>query len=360
MLVIGEAADRPIVTIMSGASEVDYANAKKLDSTNGVVGRLSSALQAVPSILVASQSQGKQLMEVVVNGNLIRAADGAGFRGFVVGPKGIQEQARLFEAGKLQNMVSAAAFWQVASVLVAQKHLADISQKLDEIKQGIDRISRFLEVERRARIQATYQYLYQAYQAFTAGELSDSLRYQLENCERDLLAIQLHLINEYKNIVTQSVEHRDFVGTGDLKDDIEKKIVYLNCVKNDLFLCFKTRVAAWHLLSLYPGEPALRAARRQDITTGLEEMTVLSNMTRTQLDLDTSNIRAFWNKKSTLQERRAAVRSKTAEVIHGLASNADKQKAAISLSTALLEDATPTRIILEIQNGLVVEARQAA
>ena len=35
-------------------------------------------------------------------------------------------------------MVNAAAVWQVASVDVAQKHLADISAKLDEIHKGVE------------------------------------------------------------------------------------------------------------------------------------------------------------------------------------------------------------------------------
>ena len=70
-------------------------------------------------------------MEVVVDGTLARAADGSGLLPFVRGPNGrIVEQARLFDAANLQRMVSAAALWQVASVIVAQKHLADISGRL--------------------------------------------------------------------------------------------------------------------------------------------------------------------------------------------------------------------------------------
>jgi hypothetical protein len=70
-------------------------------------------------------------MEVVINGDLVRAADGHGFRAIAMGAKGVREHARLFEVKNLQNVVNAAAVWQIASVLVAQKHLADISKITD-------------------------------------------------------------------------------------------------------------------------------------------------------------------------------------------------------------------------------------
>lgn len=118
-IVFGESPSEPVVTIERVSSNVAYEVAKPIEAKGGIVGRLSALVQAVPSVLVAAQTNGRQLMEVVVNGDLVRAADGNGLRGFAMGPGGIQEHARLFEVGNLQNLVNAAAVWQVASVLVA-------------------------------------------------------------------------------------------------------------------------------------------------------------------------------------------------------------------------------------------------
>lgn len=105
------------------------------DHRSKPIGRLTALIQAVPSLLVASEAHGKRLMEVVINGDLVRAADGNGSRPYAITNGRISELARLFEVEKLSDMINAAAVWQIASVVVAQKHLADISQKLDELKK---------------------------------------------------------------------------------------------------------------------------------------------------------------------------------------------------------------------------------
>lgn len=162
-------------------------------------------------------------MEVVINGDLVRASDGNGFRAMTVGADGIKEHGRLFEVNNLENVINAAAIWQVASVLVAQKHLADISQKLEDLNKSINRVTEFLEGQRRARIKAIYGYLNQAVQAISNGELSPSVRGQLECCEQDLLEIQIHLKTEFEKKAKRRIEHKERFGTGELEKDISKK-----------------------------------------------------------------------------------------------------------------------------------------
>jgi hypothetical protein len=142
-IAIGENPTRPVVTIGVLQSPLEYEEAKPLDLQSGSMSRLSALCQAAPSHLVAGEASGKRLMEVVINGDLVRAADGNGLRAFAMGAGGIKEHARLFDVSNLQTMIHATAIWQVASVVVAQKHLADISQELDEIKDGVLEISRF-------------------------------------------------------------------------------------------------------------------------------------------------------------------------------------------------------------------------
>lgn len=148
-------------------------------------------------------------MEVVIDGALVRASDGNGFRAMSMGADGIREQARLFEAGDLTNLVNAAAVWQLASVVVAQKHLADISEKLTEIKEAVTSISDFLDAERRSVIQGTYQYLSQACEVLTQGELSPAIRLELESCERELLCVSLtHMCPTYAHDAPRNCVHR--------------------------------------------------------------------------------------------------------------------------------------------------------
>ena len=112
-------------------------------------------------------------MEVVIDGELVRSSSGEGFRAFALSANGrIAEHATLMDASNLANTVNAAAVWQIASVVVAQKHLADISQKLGEVIRSVDEIQKYMHAERRARIVATHMYLQQATESISGGELS--------------------------------------------------------------------------------------------------------------------------------------------------------------------------------------------
>jgi len=358
-IVIGESSAQPVVTIKELPSVSEYKKAKPLDIRSHSISRMNGLFQAVPSLLMAGEAQGKQIMEVVINGNLVRAADGNGFRAFAMGADHIKEHARLFELSNLQSLINAAAIWQVASVIVAQKHLADISKKLDEIKNGIKGISLFLDNQRKARIQSTYDYLGQAYRAIQAGELPESVRNELENCERNLLEIQLHLESEYRQKVDEKVKDEEMFGTGELTNKITNKIEDLRPLIDDMELCLKTRIAGWYVMSLYPGETQLKAARHESIYKSIESFESLGPYSKDILKEEIDSIDAIFNFEDTLQERRKTLNKKCADVVRHLGQKAQGGKKAVSRSDQLLsEKDRPMRMLLEYNNGVLVGARE--
>lgn len=360
-IVIGEHHDHPLMTIEPLASEYDFSRGKPLEVNGELLGRLGAMLQAAPAVLIAASSSGRNLMEVVINGSLTRAADGNGLRAFAMGPKGIIEHSRLFSAQSLQNMISAAAVWQIASVIVAQKHLADINRKLEELKAGIRSISQFLDNQRKARIESTFDYLQQIYQAIGHGELSGSVRHQLESCERDLLEIQRHLEREFQQKVDDEVKHTEMFGTEQLTNDLSSKIDRLEELAGDMVLCLKTRIASWHVLSLYPGEQRLKQARRSDIEETIEKLNSMTPYMSTNVVFEINRMKATWNKASTLDERKSMLTRKVDALMDTIYGAARKSKQSLEETTqALLEHDRPMRVLLEINNGMLVSARQPA
>lgn len=362
-LVIGEHQNHPVVTIESSESLTlaTYKKARPIDLSSGPIARLSALLQAAPALLVAAESSGKRLMEVTINGDLARAADGNGFRAFALGSKGITEQARLFDVKNLQNLVNASAVWQIASVVVAQKHLADISQKLDEIQNSVKGISQFLDNQRKARIQSTYDYLLQVYRAVQAGELSTSVRIQLEGCERDLLEIHRHLIDELQQLLDQKIKHSETFGSEDLSSGIYNKIEKIQKLASDLQMCLRTRIGAWHILSVFPGEANLSKSRRGSIEASVQEIAKLGALLPGALDSEIGNIKAFWNKQSTLDSRKSILRRSCATATEEVANNVSQVLSALNnTEQQFLTHDRPTRIFIEIKNGVLVAARQAA
>jgi hypothetical protein len=359
-IMIEDSSYNQAISIRASQDFAAWEAAQDDDSLGNMAGRLGSILQTTPSLLAAGEASGKRLMEVVVNGKLVRAADGNGFRAFTVGPKGVNEHARLFEADRLQNILNAGAVWQVASVIVAQKHLADISQKLDAIAKGVTGLSSFLNDERRARVEAAFRYLEQARITLEAGEISASMRMQLESCERDLLAIETHLQSEIARQIKTIVPHEETVGTEYLAMGISKKIREQEAPLRDLALCIRTRICAWHVLALFPGEPGLKEARRADLQRSVQDFAALSPAFDMQLSREIQNIQSKFNTEATIKRRRMALEGQlkgTTLKIRNTHSAAERM--VVNTQELLLEHDAPVRILLQYHDGILQGARRA-
>lgn len=361
-IVLGDDAQRPGVRIAPLSDEERYRTAKALPGDSMLISRLSAGLQAVPSLLVEEGHRGKRLMEVVINGDLVRAKDGNGLRAWTVDANNkISEHGKLFEADKLQTLVNAAAVWQVASVVVAQKHLADISAKLDDIRKGVQDVSDFLNEERRAKVSGTYEYLAQAASTISKGELSPAIRTELESCDRELIQVQHHLQQELLRRSEEPVEHREMFGTEDLQKDTVTKYEHLKDLAKDLRLTLKTRTLAWYVLSLYPGEPALKQARMERLLHTAEEVETHLRTIETNAARDCRNLSSIWNNGTTLAIRKTNVREAAQALSDDLATGAYEAKKDVLTSEALLltHDA-PTSLVFEVEDGCIGELRMCA
>jgi hypothetical protein len=360
-VVIGSNPASPVVTIEMVRGVNHFENATELDiKSNKSVSRLSALCQAIPSVLVAGEASGKKLMEVVISGDLVRATDGSGFRPFAMSGNKIVEQARLFEVSNLGKMIDAAAIWQIASVVVAQKHLADINRQLNEIKEHVKHISQFLDNQRKARVSSTYDYLEQVSSTIKGGDLPQSSRIQLESCERDLLEIQHHLQMEYRQKIDVNVKHIETFGSEVLTNDIDQKIAGLEALAGDMALCLKTRIAAWHVLSLFPGEPHLKEARRASIQKSIETFTALAPHFEECLKTEIAAVNAFWNWGSTLDERKRNLETKRVAAVETLERVRQRSTESVAQTEhLLLEHDQPIRLYLQYENGELTAARQA-
>lgn len=358
-IVLGSDAEHPGVRIAPLSDAERFRKAKTLPVSSDLGTRLSAGLQAVPSLLVAEGHRGKQLMEVVIKGDLVRAADGMGMRAWAVGANNkVVEQAKLFDTNKLQGMVGAAAVWQVASVVVAQKHLADISVKLDEIRDGVQDLSHFLGEERRAKVTGIYDYLATVVSAISNGELSQPVRTELETCDRELVQVQHHLQSELERRCGQAVEHKEFAGTGDLEKESVAKYEKLTDLAKDMRLTLKARALAWHVLSLFPGEPGLKESKLESVLRSAEEIDCRLKTIDENAESDCKKFSSFWNKAETLAARKEAVQAAAQKLTENLRKGMVETKQNVQNSQALfLVHDQPTYLIFEVEDGRIGELR---
>lgn len=362
----GTSEDLPALTI-SNLESLDTGAMRKLDILHSKIDLLSPAFQAAPSLLTGAQVNGGKYMKVVINGPLAKCKDGNGFRGFTLDKnRKITEHARLFETKNLKSLVNAAAVWQVASVIVAQKHMADIKESLDEIKQGVDDIKDFLESQRRSVVTEAMEYLDQARKAVAQGELPDVLRHQLEAVERDLVKTQHHLLDDIKKLITttSALEHKEWFGTEDFFNEINRHQGKLEEVRRQWLLCVQVRTANWQVLSAFPGDDALKSARLSSILASLNDLTSDGSLGATateQMRRKINEIEHWANTAETLKERREKLTSQFTKMqISFDQAVRDARQGLHDSEARLLSYQKPMTLAVEMDQGQLVAAYEVA
>lgn len=302
-IIVGDHADQALMAIESSDAGGQYAKGQPLDSRNPVIRQLSALAQAAVPALAADAHQ--RLVEVLIKGELVHAVDGQGLRVFAI--EGGGEQDLPIEIRELQDGIDPIAAWQLAALVIAQKHLKDLAEKLAGIKDGMFRLSPYLDFQRKSQLESTFDYVEQFGAAVKAGELPDTIRRQLDDCEREVLEVQGYLGKEHRQNVDKSVENKDMLGTELLATGITKKIEKLEELFNGMLVCIKTRIVVWHVLSLYPGEQQRKEACRTSIQQALSAFpSILAHRTKSII-AEISNVKSMFDSESKLNERRRAL-----------------------------------------------------
>jgi hypothetical protein len=299
-IIIGEDEKRPLIEIsaLGSTQEKEYKKIPYLDALSNIA---SVAVQAAPALMTAAEVANKHIMEVVIHGDLAKAADGNGLRAFSRATNGqFTEHARLYHADSLSNLVNAAAVWQIASVVVAQKHLADINKKLEDLQDGVHRITDFQQTERKTRIQAIFDSLKEK-----TGLLPHVKQEQqkhiinatiLSKYDDDLKQIYLHLKADFEKYGLQKVEHKEMFGTADLKADIEKKINEVSELAELAFLCLSLRIICCQIMDYLGDMDAIKELIQQRILEELDKLILLSSQVKKSITDEINSMNSWINK----------------------------------------------------------------
>lgn len=309
-IVISEGDDPELALVtISAVSNDALKDPVSLNIKDKSINTIGALCQAVPSLMVSGAASGKNLMEVVVNGNLVRASDGSGWRGFVMNGKGITEHAHLHEVETLQNAIKVAAIWQVVSVIVAQKHLADISKKLVAIKAGLDEIQHFLEEKRFSRIEQTYKSILVIKESIEQGEIPSAASNEYDRRDDGLSEIFSHLCAEYRRVAETPAEHSDSFGTEELTANSKGKINKLKNISQQIEFCLKVRIALWYAWSLCPGDQKIKSVKISAILGEIERYSNLIDYLEKGVKADVERIKSFWNTGKTETDRKNQIRA---------------------------------------------------
>lgn len=356
----GEDPQKPAVTISALGDDGRFAHAEPVSRTSGVVAMVDSLLQAAPPIGVAVAHHGRKLMEVSIAGEMMKAADGNGWRAMARGPDGkFVEHGRLYGTEGLKKAVSAAAVWQVASLVVAQKHMADITEKLQEIAQGVQRTNQFLDSQRLSVITGAYDYLKELAQSIQKGELPESGWNMLEPKEAELRAVRDHLKGEFDSSLVKTTDPDTF-GTEGLSKSIQKKYERLQRLVHDMEWCLKTRFLACFVRSLYAKEQSLTRSRMENLLEEVRQLQELRSAVAQDCAEELGQVKSMVSFESTLERQRKMIGQTSLALEKTIeASMANTSIWGSSLHGLMRQVDAPTRLLVEVVDGKVGQVRLA-
>jgi len=310
-------------------------------------------LQTVPATSTAIMANSGKLMEVVINGKMLAASDGNGYRAIAKATKGF-EHARLHEPSNLQNAANAAAIWQIASVVVAQKHLADISATLKRIESQASGIQNTLEEARTAIIQSVIDYLKIAKCAIDNSEFLERTRTEMEGFDTELNRVELTLRAQIIREADKELE-RDTLGCeGEYRSALAKHR-HLNALTDELILCNEARLANWYLCSIYPDNSKMIAPRFEHIKEGIKETMRIKDHLEKSAENDCSLVYGAFTTGNTIHERRSEIRHVNGLSTKKLQSSIMRNNDTIKRIEAIHIDRLATnRFIIEAKDGIPV------
>jgi hypothetical protein len=288
---------------------------------------LTSARQLVADFVTREMSVPGKTIQIVFDpsvqkglaqGNLelVKVARGEGHRliARASDSKKYVGQGRLIESRNLRSLGS--SIFHIASIAVAQAHLADINKNLDEIKANVQSIRDFLEDQDVARLKGTIEYL--DYVVDYIGRLESPEKFppekraELESIRRDLMtwSVQVGLEADRLQAKIKNQNIEDFVGTGNTFSKLHSHAIATEQLiqKHGLVLRIETLL---YMTAAYLDPLALRDRDAVRISSPGETAKTLG-ATVDQLE-NTSSILladAFFNRKETLQQRQLRIKDK--------------------------------------------------
>lgn len=331
------------------------------------VSRLNALLQAGPMGALAAQGVPKNVFEVAINGPLLNAKDSAGnviegtYRAMTNGGSGgIKEHGLLTKPENLSNAMKAAAVWQVASVVVAQKHLADISEKLDGIVTTLSHVEAKLNAQRQGALMGAMDTLKEVSVPILQGEHTPHNRQTLEDQYQKMMdkkhEIHLTLREQIQKLPT--IQDAQMFGASGFPEKIRKGLGTIETLFQEALFCSRIRFQAWSLLTVLPGETLLKQERYRTIQQDFEQAfsphglrsTFEQNITDLIMHIDSKMV--F---KSTLAKYRMDLTKELRSTLSTLDQDIRTERSIIANGETLLTDATqPTRVLVKTEGNQVI------
>ncbi|MFT9047302.1 hypothetical protein [Gluconobacter cerinus] len=357
-LVISNNSGTPVLTLAQISVLDSDVGWRKVNKDDTGISRLNPLLQAVPGVATAVEVGTSNYMNVIVPAGteLVESVKHGGLIGTLrrIGTNEFAGAAKL-DIGNLSALATSGAALNIASAVLAQKHLADISEKLSNIKEAIEDVAVFQKNERRSALTGSTRYFEQIAGSVLSGELSDEVVHVIEMHETKLLEVQDHLSIDIRNQTDalKILKDEEWVGQGKYIKALDEQHATLDKLYREMLLCLRARACGWQLLSAFPGREQRKEDRLKDIRASVlgllpqgEAAIALDQLLREKIKTVTSvaeRAKILRNENALLNR----ISTQSAIVFDGLETSGN----------AISTYDTPLSMDLKIEDGIIVATR---
>lgn len=324
--------------------------------------QFNQLLGLAPSSAAAVAGHSKQLMTCTFEySRLVQAKDGSGAIGAVYreGTTKFGAQARFKEAAGLKSVVNTGLILNVASQVLAQKHLADINERLQSIEQQVKSIHKFLERSRLVKILTFQEHLQRIGTLIAEREQvhPDSLQLLAQKAQ-DVRAEVTHIRRDLEDVhrEIQDFDSNSLFGSNDLREALKTKIDRVSHFQREYLLGMQCLLVANLILFVkHGGNKEFVLAGRAYIDELNYEQGLLTqwNAIKRRITLHLSKMKPFFEFAKSTQANSDLVEAKMVAVQRIV----DHDVAQIrQLGQRLLEAQNP-RVFLELENGQAIRGR---
>ena len=328
-----------------------------LDSNS--VSRFNNLLGLVPSSAVAVAGNSKQLMTCTFEySKLVQAKDGSGAIGAVYkeGSNKFGAQGRFHEAKHLKSSITTGLILNVASQVLAQKHLADINERLKAIEQQVKGIHKFLEQSRLVKIEVFQEHLQRVGMLLGEGEcVHTNTLHSLAEKAQEVRAQVMHIRRDLRdaNAEVQNFDCTSWFGSNDLRSALQNKIDRVSHLQREYLLGMQCLLAANLILFVKHGGNKEFVLAGNDYLEELNsEQGLLNkwNVTKRCVDLHLSKMKPVFELGKSTQANAHLVEANVAKVQQLIT----QDYAQVHELHQRLVHAQNPRVLLELEGGQVV------
>lgn len=332
------------------------AQTQELDAQS--ISQFNHWLSLIPSSAAVAAGNAKHLMTCSFDySKLVQAKDGSGAIGavFKEGTKTIGAQGRFHEATALKSAVNTGLLLNIASQALAQKHLADINERLKSIETQVKGIKEFLEESRFAKIQVFQEHLQRIGKILrNRDEILPETLQALMHKAQDVRAEVVHIRRDLEKTQQQvkNFDSNSWFGSNDLRVALQEKVKRIGHLQREYLLGMQSLLVANLILYIkYGGNKEFVHASEYYLAELQYENGVLPQWDETMRRIaeHLSKMKPVFELTKSTQANAQLVESSVAKVQQIITQDLNQVR---QLQQRIVDAQIP-RILFEVENGQV-------